>query len=184
MKYFKSRLISFILAGYIIFPLYLLITGTINIPLKPTAIKQSPHVQEIPGGEYTEYTQSQIGNIVYENDPSTIQKLITTKILLRGMLLHWDKLKANEVVIYRFMITCCTADGMPLGILVKLPPGMNFKERDWIQVEGTIELRPFTDDIKNIEPVAMTVPLSKQYPYFIATKAYKIQIPEEPYIFP
>jgi uncharacterized membrane protein YcgQ (UPF0703/DUF1980 family) len=201
MKHTKYRFIFFALGGCIIFLFFLFITGMISQYTNLTPIlssqpvknqwrlvsetgKNSSRPKSIPPAGYEEYTQSGIGNIIYANDESSIRKLTNSKILLRGMVLHWDKLKADEVIIYRMMITCCAADGMPLGILVKLPGNMNFNDRDWIQAEGTVQLRPFTDEIRSIEPVAVTVPLSSQYPYFTATKAYKIDVPAEPYLFP
>lgn len=153
-------------------------------PVSGTDATSPDAVSSYDSLEYKEYTQSAIGNMIFMNDESGIEQLLNSKIALQGKVLHWHKLKANEVIVYRILINCCVADGLPLGILVKLPGNMNFRDGDWIRVEGAIELRPFTDEIKQIEPVAVTVPLSTQYPYFSAINAYKIQIPEEPYLFP
>lgn len=134
--------------------------------------------------EYEEYTQLDVGDIIFDTLKAPKQKLLSSKIFLQGIALHSKLLKENELVIYRMVISCCAADGIPLGIMVKLPEGTSFKDGDWIGVEGTMQFLPFKEDLKAIEPVAYMVPPEKIYPYFTATKAYKIKVPNEQYLFP
>lgn len=133
---------------------------------------------------FTEYTQSNIGNLIFSNDASDLQKLVNTKIFLKGMVFHSDKLKPNEIIVYRVLITCCTADGMSLGILVKLPDKMDFPDDAWVGVEGDIQLLPITDELQNIELIANLAPLGGKYPYFTAKNAYVVPMPAEPYLYP
>lgn len=81
------------------------------------------------------------------------------------------------------IITCCTADALPLGILVKLPEKIQFHDEDWVGGEGTLQLLPFNDKLKTIDPVANMVPPEKVFPYFTATKVYKINAPKDEYIY-
>lgn len=159
-----------------------------SIKNQPSSAPESTKISSPQKGrlttEYEECTQLEIVNIIFMNDEAAKQKLLNTKVMMQGMVLHWNQLKANEVIVYRMMIACCAADGLPLGILTKLPRDMNFNDGDWIRVEGTIQMLPFTDEIKNIEPVVVTVPVGNQYPYLTATNAYKINAPAEPYLFP
>jgi len=133
---------------------------------------------------FMEYTQSNIGNMIFNNDESDIKKLVNTKVFLKGMVFHSDKLKPNEIIVYRVLITCCTADGMPLGVLVKLPGKMDFADGAWIGLEGSIQLFPLTDELQNIEPISNLAPLGGKYPYFTAKNAYEIAVPAEPYLYP
>lgn len=132
---------------------------------------------------YQEYTQLEIGDILFDTPQAPKQKLLSSKIFFKGKVLKSPLLKDDEVVIYRMIITCCAADAIPLGILVKLPQKMELKNEEWFGVEGTIQLRPFNEKLKTIEPLANMVPPEKLFPYFTATKAYKVNAPKDEYIY-
>jgi len=138
--------------------------------------------QSIPGA-YKEYTQLEIGDILFDTPKAPKQKLLNSKIFLKGKVLISPLLKKDEVVIYRMVITCCAADALPLGILAKLPEKMELYNEEWFGVEGTIQLRPYNESIKAIEPLANMVPPEKVFPYFMAAKAYKVNTPKDEYIY-
>ncbi|MCL6590768.1 MAG: TIGR03943 family protein [Firmicutes bacterium] len=142
-----------------------------------------PLRQESPGPEYTEYTQLDIGNVIFDTYQPAKDKLVTTKIFLQGEVYHPKEFKPNEVVLYRMAISCCIADALPLGVLVKLPENSRFKDGDWIGVEGTIKLLPYEHQFNNIEPLVNMVPLDKVYPYFTATRAYRMKTPRNTYMY-
>lgn len=128
----------------------------------------------VPSG-YQEYNQLQIGSVTFDTGKNEKWKLTHTKIFLRGKVSKSPILKDDEVIVYRLEITCCAADGIPMGILVKLPEITDFQNDDWVGVEGTIQLLPFDEKLKNIDSITAMLPPEKIYPYFIATKAYRIQ---------
>jgi uncharacterized membrane protein YcgQ (UPF0703/DUF1980 family) len=130
--------------------------------------------------KYKEYTQLAIEDILF-NAPKT-QELSST-IFLKGKVLRSPLLQNDEIIIYRMVITCCAADALPLGVLVKLPKKMDFHNEDWIGLEGVIQLLPFNENLKAIEPIANMIPPEKIYPYFTAAKAYKINTPPEEYLY-
>jgi Predicted membrane protein len=132
---------------------------------------------------YQEYTQLDIGDILSDGTKAPIQEMLNSKIFVKGKVLKSPQLKDDEIVIYRMIITCCAADALPSGILVKLPEKNQFHDEDWIGVEGTIQLLPFNDNIKSIEPIADMAPQGNAYPYFTATKAYKISVPSSEYLY-
>jgi putative membrane protein len=137
-----------------------------------------------PAPEYTEYNQLDIGDVVFGSDKTAKDKLVTTKVFLQGAVFRPKELKTDEAVLYRMVITCCAADGLPLGVLVKLPKNSRVKDGDWIGVEGTIQLLQYHYQFNNIEPLMNMVSLDKIYPYFTATRAYRTKMPADPYIFP
>jgi putative membrane protein len=153
-------------------------------PGQPANWKISSLENNLAQSEYEEYTQLNIGDIIFDTLKAPKQKLLNSKIFLQGIALHSNQLKENEIVVYRMVISCCAADGMPLGVTIKLPEGTKFTDGEWIGVEGTIQFLPFKEDLKNLEPVAYMVPPEKIYPYLMATKAYRIKAPEEQYLFP
>ena len=133
---------------------------------------------------YQEYTQLDIGNAIFDTRKAPKQKLIHAKVFLRGKVSKSSILGKNEIIVYRIVVSCCAADGTPLGILVKLPERVSFQNDEWVGVEGTIQLLTFDEKYKSVEPVAAIVPPEKIFPYFTATKAYKIQPPRDEYLFP
>ena len=133
--------------------------------------------------DFQEYTQLDIGDILYDGSKAPLQGLLNSKILIKGKVLQSSQLNSDEIVVYRMIITCCAADALPSGILVKLPKKTQFHDEDWVGVEGTIQLLPFSKNLKTIEPVANMVLQGKVYPYFTATKAYKIGTPESEYLY-
>ncbi len=141
-----------------------------------------PAEQPVPV-KYEEYTQLDIGNILFDTRKSAKQKLTGSKVFLQGLVLRSPELNADEVVVYRMVISCCVADGIPLGVTVKLPEGTQFNNGEWIGVEGTIQWAPFRDELKNIEPVVYMVPPEKTFAYFTATRAYRMEAPREQYLF-
>jgi uncharacterized repeat protein (TIGR03943 family) len=136
-----------------------------------------------PDNNYQEYTQLDIGDIISDGSKAPLQKLLNSKILLKGKVLKSSLLKNNEVVVYRMIITCCAADALPSGILVKLPEKIQFHDQDWVEVEGTLQLMPLDEKLKTIEPLAGMVPQGNVYPYFTATKTYKISAPSSEYLY-
>ena len=137
-----------------------------------------------PGTDhYQEYNQLDIGDILSDGSKAPLQEMLNSKILLKGKVLKSSLLKNDEVVIYRMIITCCAADALPSGVLVKLPGKNQFREQDWVEVEGTMQLLPLDEKLKNIEPLAGMVPQGDIYPYFTATKAYKITAPASEYLY-
>lgn len=159
-----------------IFPPLLLLLLWMAVPQAGAANSPAPV-------QYKEYTQLDIGDILFDTPKAPKQKLLKTRIFFRGKVLKSSLLKKDEIVVYRMVVTCCAADMLPLGILVKLPDKMRFSEGDWVGVEGMVQLLPFNEKLKTIEPVANMVPPEKIFPYFNATKAYKVRAPKDEYIY-
>jgi uncharacterized membrane protein YcgQ (UPF0703/DUF1980 family) len=132
---------------------------------------------------YQEYTQLDIGDILSNGPKASIQELLSSKILLKGKVFKSLQLKKDEIVVYRMIITCCVADALPSGIVVKLPGKMQFHDEDWVEVEGTIQLLPFNETLKTVDPVANMVWQGNVYPYFTAVKAYKVSAPSSEYLY-
>jgi uncharacterized repeat protein (TIGR03943 family) len=89
------------------------------------------------------------------NDPSSSEQTILDlfkfpesyngrQVTFTGMIMRHPELKSYfgwETAIYRFLVTCCVADAMPLAVSV--PPDLikTLKTEQWVKVTGRFELR-------------------------------------------
>jgi uncharacterized membrane protein YcgQ (UPF0703/DUF1980 family) len=137
------------------------------------------------------YTQLDIYNILYGKSQEAKLKLLgSNQVTFAGKILNSALLKDDELVVYRIVITCCVADGVPLGIVVKKPAnfGTTLHDQDWVKLEGALKLLP----LDQINPKLRTNSLfanmvlpEKKIPYFIANKAIKLKKkPGDEYLYP
>jgi hypothetical protein len=133
-----------------------------------------------------QYTQLKIGDILFGKSKALKLKLFGSTISFDGIVLKAGGLKSDEIVVYRIVIVCCAADGVPLGIVVKMPAAGRAAVRngDWVKVTGTLKLAPFNPKLKKIDPVTNMVLRDKTIPYFVATKVAKVKTPNEQYLYP
>lgn len=55
-----------------------------------------------------------------------------------GFAERWDSTPADELMVTRFVVTCCVADAVPTSIrVVNVPPGV-IEEDSWVEVTGQI----------------------------------------------
>ena len=116
------------------------------------------------GGEAAEQTILEIlqNPKAYEGRP----------VSFSGMILRDESLKQNfdgrDTLVYRFLITCCAADALPLAIVLDSAPAAAFKNEQWVQVDGTFRLL-------NIN--------QKQVPLIAQSTLKPIAAPKFPYLF-
>jgi putative membrane protein len=147
-----------------------------RVPTPPAQQSETPAIAE--------YTQLMIGNILFDTLKAPKEKMLNSKIRLVGKVFRGNLFKPDEIVLYRVVITCCAADGVPAGVLVKLPAKNDFNNEEWVGVEGTISLRPFPKRLGVIDALTTMVTPEKQFAYFTAVKAYRIDPPDNEYLFP
>jgi putative membrane protein len=140
---------------------------------------KQPETPAIP-----EYTQLMIGNILFDTLKAPKTKMLNSKVRLIGKVFKGNLFKPDEIVLYRVVITCCAADGVPAGVLVKLPVKTDFNNEEWVGVEGTISLKPFPKRLEVIDALTTMATPEKQFVYFTAVKAYRIDPPDNEYLYP
>lgn len=150
----------------------------------PVVAWTAPGQNSAGPAEMREYTELEIGDILFNPKKAPREKLLRSGVTMIGKVHHSGKLAPDEIVVYRMIITCCAADGLPLGLVVKLPHKMNLPAESWIGVEGSVALPPFPDRLKDLEPVANMVPPAKIYPYLTAINVYPVQAPSDEYLYP
>ncbi|MNH72471.1 hypothetical protein D3C87_1183020 [compost metagenome] len=57
---------------------------------------------------------------------------------ISGFVYREPSMKPNQFVIARFNIQCCTADAMPLGVLVEMNGGDQLKTDSWVHLSGKL----------------------------------------------
>lgn len=70
-------------------------------------------------------------------------------VAFTGMILRDEKLKeyfaGRDTAAYRFLMTCCAADAMPVAIALDMaasPDKVDFGEDQWVRVEGVFQVLP------------------------------------------
>ena len=94
------------------------------------------------------------------------------RVIVTGMILRDEKLKPYfgglDTAVYRFLITCCAADALPLAIALDSVQTEAFANDQWVQVDGIFGLRQ-TD--------------GKPAPVVSKAKIRPIEPPAVPYLF-
>ena len=60
------------------------------------------------------------------------------RVATLGAVYRQDRLPADSMVVFRFVITCCAADAWPAGVLVRTNKARACPVDSWIRVEGTV----------------------------------------------
>ncbi|WP_431800566.1 TIGR03943 family putative permease subunit [Halobacillus andaensis] len=92
------------------------------------------------------------------------------EITMTGFVFREDGFPEDRMVVGRFGISCCVADGGVYGILVQSNEKdfNQYKDDTWVEITGTIKKIEHNDwDLPMIEP----------------TEINKIEIPNEPYVY-
>lgn len=56
-----------------------------------------------------------------------------------GQVLFDEKTPKGYIVIFRFVISCCVADGQPIALLVQCEDPSALKQEEWVRVKGTVK---------------------------------------------
>ncbi|MDF9408864.1 MAG: hypothetical protein A4E52_01981 [Pelotomaculum sp. PtaB.Bin013] len=91
------------------------------------------------------------------------------EITMIGFVLKEQKFTTDQFGLVRYVITCCSADAMPDGFMCEYKNASNFREGDWLNIRGTIQLGKYEGN---------TIPVIR------ITAFSKAQEPQNPYIYP
>ncbi|MBC6972322.1 MULTISPECIES: TIGR03943 family putative permease subunit [unclassified Bacillus (in: firmicutes)] len=92
------------------------------------------------------------------------------KLTFKGFVFRDDSAKKEQYFLFRFGIIHCVADSGVYGMLVKKPEGVEWKNDDWIEVEGEISTEFYQ-------------PFHANIPVLEVTKWNKVEQPKEQYVF-
>lgn len=86
-----------------------------------------------------------------------------------GFVYHDPRLKTDQFMVGRFVITCCVADAFAIGMAVDWPKDANLVDNSWVNVKGTVD--------------ELTIDGQKE-PVIHAIAVNPIQAPDQPYLYP
>lgn len=65
------------------------------------------------------------------------------KITVTGMAYHGKKSSADEFAVMRLMMTCCTADLQPVGLVCTHQSASTLHDKTWVRIEGELSSKSF-----------------------------------------
>lgn len=90
-------------------------------------------------------------------------------VSMTGFVFRSPGQSSNQISLVRYVITCCTADALPYGILCESKSPEKYPDGTWLEIQGVVQKGQYDD-----ESVGM-IKLSS---------IKKIPQPKNPYVFP
>jgi putative membrane protein len=94
------------------------------------------------------------------------------RVVVTGMMLHDEQLEPHfggrDSALYRFLMTCCAADALPLAIALDSDLADAFANDQWVKVDGIFDLQQI-----NGKPV----------PIILKPQIEPVEAPAVPYLF-
>jgi putative membrane protein len=94
---------------------------------------------------------------------------IGKEITMIGFVFKNPDLSPHQFSLVRYVVTCCSADALPYGVLCETNDAAQYQEGKWLKIRGIIQQSTY-----NGEPVGMVK----------TTAATEITPPKDPYVFP
>ncbi|HUI89930.1 MAG TPA: TIGR03943 family protein [Anaerolineales bacterium] len=107
--------------------------------------------------------------IVIFNSTSDLSPYVGQTARVTGFVYHDPRLPANQFIVSRFVITCCTADASAIGMIVDWNESADLKESSWVEVKG---------------PVQATKLGGLPIPLIEASYVQATPQPDQPYLYP
>jgi uncharacterized repeat protein (TIGR03943 family) len=86
-----------------------------------------------------------------------------------GFVFRDQRLAGNQFLVSRFVITCCAADGLAIGMVVNWDQASALNENEWVRVKGAV---------KSYQLEGQAIPLIE------ADSVEVVEEPQQPYLFP
>ncbi len=75
--------------------------------------------------------------IVTQNNPTRANGM---GVVTEGFIYKDKTMKPGQFALVRFYVFCCAADAQPVGVLVNTENADSFKENQWVQVKGKVQI--------------------------------------------
>jgi uncharacterized repeat protein (TIGR03943 family) len=83
-----------------------------------------------------------------------------------GFVYRDERFKENQFMVSRFVVVCCVADAVPVGLVVEAPDGDSFPDDAWVQVKGVFAAGSFDGEpMPVLEASAVTAVTPPLHPY-------------------
>ncbi len=107
-----------------------------------------------------------VNALTYEPDNPRLQG---QPIQVTGFVWRSEQAASEQFVLSRFVVSCCTADSLALGMTVIWPDAATLQNDGWVRVAGTIGLEERD---------------GRQEAVILADEVSSIEQPAEPYLYP
>ena len=103
------------------------------------------------------------------NSAADPAKFTGQQVHVTGFVYHDPRMSGSQFLVGRFVVTCCVADALALGMVVNWPEAGKFTDNSWVQVDGTVT-------VENLS--------GQRLPGIDASRVSLINTPDQPYLFP
>lgn len=107
-----------------------------------------------------------VNGLLYEPDNPRLQG---QPIEMVGFVWRRPEMAENQFVVSRFIVSCCTADSLAIGMTVVAPNAAALETDSWVRVSGTVGLA----DVLGHEDAVI-----------VANEVVPVPQPSEPYLYP
>ena len=107
--------------------------------------------------------------IVIFNSANDLSPYVGQMARVTGFVYHDPRLPANQFIVSRFVITCCTADASAIGMIVNWNQSAALKESSWVEVKGPVQASKLGG-----QPI----------PLIEASDVQSTPQPDQPYLYP
>lgn len=61
-----------------------------------------------------------------------------TRVTLEGVYYEPREKDETLAVVFRYLVSCCAADALPLGVILKKDPDREIRDNDWVRITGVV----------------------------------------------
>jgi putative membrane protein len=107
--------------------------------------------------------------IVIFNSTNDLSPYLGQTARVTGFVYHDPRLPANQFIVSRFVITCCTADASAIGMIVNWNQSAGLTQSSWVEVKGPVQASKLGG-----QPI----------PLIEASDVQSTLQPDQPYLYP
>jgi uncharacterized repeat protein (TIGR03943 family) len=101
--------------------------------------------------------------------PNPAQEFSGQPVDVIGFIYHDERLGADQVLVNRFVVSCCVADASVVSMVVHSPEAAALPNDTWVQVQGLLQPGDFADSV---------------LPVLAADHVILAPMPDQPYLYP
>lgn len=100
--------------------------------------------------------------------PNPAQEFAGQPVDVVGFIYHDERLGDNEVLVNRFVVSCCVADAGVVSMIVRWPDAASLPDDTWVQVKGVLQPGEFN---------------GRAVPIVVAQEVIPTALPHQPYLY-
>jgi uncharacterized repeat protein (TIGR03943 family) len=103
------------------------------------------------------------------DDAPEATALLGQEATLVGFVHREEFLEEDQFMLSRFVIVCCVADAVPVGMIMRWPGAGDLAAGEWVEVHGAFEIVPLDEG---------------GLPVLVAERVTPTEMPYQPYLYP